>query len=132
MSADVAETGVSRDRFGFLHGSENGFGDGFGGKSADGADVGADGESAGRHGEDGIAVGHGVDGIDGAGHTVVGHLGDLSHLDLGEWSVRGNDANGRVSSGLTELFDAAAGTISLDDVLKAFAVHRSSARNDLA
>src|SRR5213594_2341415 len=36
LSADVGETRVSRHRFGFLHRSENGFGDGFGGKRADG------------------------------------------------------------------------------------------------
>ena len=54
---------------------------------------------AGREGEHDVAVKHGVGGSDGHREAVVGHLGDLVGLLLGERGVSGDDSEGGVAEG---------------------------------
>src|SRR4051812_42924187 len=71
-------------------------------------------------------------GIDSPCHAVMGHLRNLRHLRFAEPGIRGDHADRRVLAWRTGLTYTASGSISLDDIYKAFTVRGSGTGNDLA
>ena len=74
-------------------------------RAADGAPSGVflegcEGDLAGGEREEGVAIEQGVGGADGAGQTILGHLGEFSGLDLGQFQIGGHHADGGVADGL--------------------------------
>src|SRR5262245_16310484 len=69
--------------------------------------------------------------VDGAGHAVVSHFGNLLHLRFAESGCIGGDDTDR--RGLSDILcNAPAGAVGFDDVDKTSAVRGPSAGDDLA
>ena len=113
------------------YGFDNGGAEGSGGGGAYGGDVRDGGGFAGGEGEDDVAVKHGVGGAYGHGEAIVGHLGDLVGLLLGERGVGGDDGEGGVAEG-RGLYRGSRALQYIDAVQEAEAIGVSGAGDEVA